>query len=86
LSCSQSGDHPENNLAKRGYMLDTKVGKKKRRVSMLSCGYLLEVIIKILMIAVPLPICENLGVCFSVGVGQLTRCNMWFDRDGCFDK
>jgi hypothetical protein len=53
---------------------------------MLSCGYLLEVIIKNPMIAVPLPICENLGVCFSVGVGQLTRCNMWFDRDGCFDK
>jgi hypothetical protein len=31
LSCSQSGDHPENNLAKFGYMLDMKVEKKKNR-------------------------------------------------------
>jgi hypothetical protein len=45
LSCSQSGDHPENNLAKFGYMLDMKV-EKKRTISMLSRGYLLEVIIK----------------------------------------
>jgi hypothetical protein len=45
LSCSQSGDHPENNLAKFGYMLDMKV-EKKRTVSMLSCGCLLEVLIK----------------------------------------
>jgi hypothetical protein len=29
LSCNQNGDHPENNLAKSGYMLDMKVGKKK---------------------------------------------------------
>ncbi len=28
LSCSQSGDHPENNLAKFGYMLDMKVENK----------------------------------------------------------
>jgi hypothetical protein len=34
----------------------------------------------------PLPIRENLGVSFSVVVGHLTRCNIWFDRDGCFDK
>jgi hypothetical protein len=45
LSRSQSGDDPENNLAKFGYMLDVKA-EKKRTVSMLSCGYLLEVIIK----------------------------------------
>jgi hypothetical protein len=28
LSSSQSGDHPKNNLAKFGYILDMKVGKK----------------------------------------------------------
>jgi hypothetical protein len=28
LWCSQSGDHPENNLAKFDYMLDMKVEKK----------------------------------------------------------
>jgi len=28
LWCSQSGDHPENNLTKFGYMIDMKVGKK----------------------------------------------------------
>jgi hypothetical protein len=28
LSFSQSGDHPKNNLAKFGYILDMKVGKK----------------------------------------------------------
>jgi len=30
LACRQSGDHSENNLAKFGYILDMKVGKKKR--------------------------------------------------------
>jgi hypothetical protein len=45
LACSQSGDHPEK--AKFGYMLDMKVEKKKKKtVFMMSCGYLLEVIIK----------------------------------------
>jgi hypothetical protein len=28
LSSSQSGDHPKSNLAKFGYILDMKVGKK----------------------------------------------------------
>jgi hypothetical protein len=47
LACSQSGDHPENSLVKFGYMLDMKVEKKKKKtVSMMSCGYLLKVIIK----------------------------------------
>jgi hypothetical protein len=31
LSCSQSGDHPENNLTKFGYMLDMKVENKMNR-------------------------------------------------------
>jgi hypothetical protein len=31
LACRQSGDHSENNLAKFGYILDMKVGKKKER-------------------------------------------------------
>jgi len=30
LWCSQSGDHPENNLAKFRYILDMEVGKKNR--------------------------------------------------------
>jgi hypothetical protein len=29
--CSESGGHPGNNLAKFGYILDMKVGKKKKR-------------------------------------------------------
>jgi len=29
LWCSQSGDHPKNNVANFGYILDMKVGKKK---------------------------------------------------------
>jgi hypothetical protein len=29
LWCSQSGDHPENNLAKFGYMLDMRVAKNQ---------------------------------------------------------
>jgi hypothetical protein len=31
LWCSQSGDHPENNLAKFRYILDMDVGKKKKK-------------------------------------------------------
>jgi hypothetical protein len=31
LWCNQSGNHPENNLAKFGYILDMKVGKKKKK-------------------------------------------------------
>jgi hypothetical protein len=30
LACSQIDDHPENNLAKFGYMLDMKVEKKEK--------------------------------------------------------
>jgi hypothetical protein len=30
LWCSQSGDHPENNLGKFRYILDMDVGKKNR--------------------------------------------------------
>jgi hypothetical protein len=49
LCCSQSGNHPENNLAKFGYILDMKVGKQKRKKtdSICTLGYLLELIIKI---------------------------------------
>jgi len=47
LAGSQSGDHPENSLAKFGYMLEMKVKKKeKRTIYMMFCGYLLEVVIK----------------------------------------
>jgi len=45
LWCSQSGHHPENDLAKFGYMLDMKVEKKSESFYIL--GYLLEFIIKI---------------------------------------
>jgi hypothetical protein len=31
LRFSQNGDHPENNLAKFGYIIDSKVGKKKTK-------------------------------------------------------
>jgi hypothetical protein len=41
---SQSSDHSQNNLAKFGYALDMKVGKKE---SFYILGYLLELIIKI---------------------------------------
>jgi hypothetical protein len=47
LACRQSGYHSENNLAKFGYILDMKVGKKKKkRGSFYILGYLLELIIK----------------------------------------
>jgi hypothetical protein len=36
LACRQSGDHSENNLAKFGYILDMKVGKKKERILLYS--------------------------------------------------
>jgi hypothetical protein len=45
LWCSRSGDHPESDLAKFSYILDTKVGGKKNPFYIL--GYLLELIIKI---------------------------------------
>jgi hypothetical protein len=44
LLCSQSGDHPENNLAKFGYILDIKLEKIK---SFSILRYLLELFIKI---------------------------------------
>jgi hypothetical protein len=51
LCYSQSGDHPKNNLAKYGYILDMKVGKKrgkkKFKKSFHILGYLLELIIQI---------------------------------------
>jgi hypothetical protein len=43
---SQSGDHPESNLAKFSYILDTKVGKTKKNPFYI-LGYLLELIIKV---------------------------------------
>jgi hypothetical protein len=46
LWCSQSGDHPEKNLAKFGYILDMKIGKRKTE-SFYILGYLLELIIEI---------------------------------------
>jgi hypothetical protein len=49
LWCSQSGDLPENNLAKFGYVIDMKFGrgKKKKTEFFYVLGYLLELIIKI---------------------------------------
>jgi hypothetical protein len=41
----QSGNHPENNLAKFGYILDIKVGQKPKSFYIL--GYLLELVQKI---------------------------------------
>ncbi len=38
--------YPENNLAKFGYILDTKVEKKRKKESFYVLGYLLELIIK----------------------------------------
>jgi len=45
LWCSQSGNHSQINLAKFGYILDVKVGKKTELCYILS--YVLELIIKI---------------------------------------
>jgi hypothetical protein len=49
LCCSQNGDHPESNLAKSGYNLDMKVGKKKEKENriFLYSWLILELIIKI---------------------------------------
>ncbi len=52
LRCSQSGDHPENDLTKFGYTPDMKVRKKKKEKkaqnsSTFLATYLLELIIKI---------------------------------------
>jgi hypothetical protein len=41
----QSGNHPENNLAKFGYILDMNAGQKPKSFYIL--GYLLELVIKI---------------------------------------
>jgi hypothetical protein len=46
LWCSQSGDHPENNLVEFGDILDMKVGKKKTE-SFEILDYLLVLTIKI---------------------------------------
>ncbi len=46
LWCSQCDDHPENNLAKFGCILDMKFRKNKIK-SFYILGYLLELIIKI---------------------------------------
>jgi hypothetical protein len=43
--CSQSGNHPENNLAKFGYIIDMKV--EKNIGSFYILGYLLEVIVRL---------------------------------------
>jgi hypothetical protein len=43
----QSGDHPENNLAKFGYILFRKQGKPNNTESFSIFGYLLEVIVEI---------------------------------------
>ncbi len=45
LWCSQSDKHPKNNLAKFGYILNMKVGKKEKQNHTIF-GYLLELIIK----------------------------------------
>jgi hypothetical protein len=39
LACSQSGDHPENSLAKLGYMLDMKVKKKRKKFLFTPTGW-----------------------------------------------
>jgi hypothetical protein len=44
---NQSGDHPESNLAKFGYILDMKVEGKKKPESFYVIGYLIELVIKI---------------------------------------
>jgi hypothetical protein len=44
LWCSQSDNHPENNLAKFGYIIDMKI--RKQIESFYILGYLLQVIIK----------------------------------------
>ncbi len=36
LCCNQSGDHPQNNLAKFGYILDMKVGENKIKIFLYS--------------------------------------------------
>jgi len=49
LWCTQNGDHPENNLAKFGYILfrkQAKPKKKKKTESFYIFGYLLEVIVE----------------------------------------
>jgi hypothetical protein len=38
------GNHPENHLAKFGYILDMKVGKKKKGILLCSWLYLLQLI------------------------------------------
>jgi len=45
LWCSQSDNHPENNLAKFGYIIDMKIRKKTESFYILS--YLLQIIIKV---------------------------------------
>jgi hypothetical protein len=45
LRFSQSGDHPESNLAKFGCIIDKKVEKKT--VSFYILGYLLEIVISL---------------------------------------
>ncbi len=45
LWCSQSDNHPENNLAKFGYIIDMKI--RKQTISFYILGYLLEVSIKV---------------------------------------
>jgi hypothetical protein len=40
------GNHPKNNLAKFGYIIDVKVGEKQKTESFYVLGYLLELIIK----------------------------------------
>jgi hypothetical protein len=38
LACCQSGDHPENNLAKSGYILDMII-EKKQKISIFFATY-----------------------------------------------
>jgi hypothetical protein len=45
LLCWESGGHPEDDLARFGYMLDMKSTKKKTE-SFYILGYLLELVIK----------------------------------------
>jgi len=45
--CSQSGDHPENHLAKFVYILDMKSKEPKNKESFFIIGYLLELLMKI---------------------------------------
>jgi hypothetical protein len=49
--CSQSGDHPENSLANSSYILDMKVGaRKKRKKNRKKFFYILDYLLELIII------------------------------------